>query len=68
MRERGAMMTDLVVLIVSATEGVKKQTSEVIKIINEKKIPCIVAINKIDLPNADTESTERSLHEAGLEI
>ena len=61
-------MTDLVVLIVSATEGVKKQTLEVIKIINEKKIACIVAINKIDLQNADTESTERSLHEAGLEI
>lgn len=53
MRERGAKMTDLVVLIVSATEGVKKQTHEIIKIINQKKIPVIVAINKIDLPNAD---------------
>ena len=46
-------MTDVVVLIVSATESVKKQTIEVIKIINDRKIPCIVAINKIDLPNAD---------------
>lgn len=53
MRQRGASMTDIVVLIVAATEGVKKQTLEIIKLINQKKIPVIVAINKIDLPNAD---------------
>ena len=56
MRERGAKATDIVVLIVSATEGVKKQTLEIINIIKEKNITCIVAINKLDLPNADPES------------
>jgi len=54
MRKRGAFVTDLIVLIVASTEGVKKQTREVIEIINRDKIPTIVAITKIDLPNADT--------------
>ena len=59
MRERGAKATNIVVLIVSATEGVKKQTFEIINIIKEKNIPCIVTINKLDLPNADPESCSR---------
>ena len=50
MRKRGASLTDLVILVVSATEGVKQQTKEVIKIIQSDNIPVIVAINKIDLP------------------
>lgn len=53
MRKRGAFVTDLIILIVSSTEGVKKQTQEVIEIINRDKIPTIVAITKIDLENAD---------------
>ena len=53
MRQRGARVTDLIVLIVSATEGVKKQTQEVIDIISRDQIPTLVAINKIDLGNAD---------------
>lgn len=61
-------MTDLVVLIVSATEGVKNQTKEVIDLILKDEIPTIVAINKIDLPNADVEGVEDSLFEAGLNI
>ena len=56
MRRRGARVTDLIVLIVAATEGVKKQTQEVIDIINKDDIKTIVAINKIDLHNADVES------------
>jgi translation initiation factor IF-2 len=68
MRQRGAQMTDLVVLIVSATEGVKRQTQEIIATIKEKNIPTIVAINKLDLPNADPESVEKNLHESGLDI
>ena len=68
MRQRGARVTDLIVLIVSATEGVKKQTKEVIDIINKDHIPTIVAINKIDLGNADVEGVENSLFEAGLNI
>ncbi len=43
-------MTDLIVLIVSATEGVKKQTLEIIDILKKDNIRTIVAINKIDLP------------------
>jgi translation initiation factor IF-2 len=50
MRQRGATMTDLIVLIVSATEGVKKQTLEIIDILKKDNIRTIVAINKIDLP------------------
>ncbi len=68
MRKRGARVTDLVVLIVSATEGVKNQTKEVIDLILKDEIPTIVAINKIDLPNADVEGVEDSLFEAGLNI
>lgn len=68
MRRRGALVTDMIVLIVAATEGVKKQTQEIIDMIIKDKIPCIVAINKIDLPHADVESTESSIFEAGLNI
>lgn len=68
MRRRGALVTDMIVLIVAATEGVKKQTQEIIDMIVKDKIPCIVAINKIDLPHADVESTENSIFEAGLNI
>lgn len=55
MRQRGASVTDLVVLVVSAAEGVKKQTLEVIDLIKKLEIPVIVAINKIDLPQATPE-------------
>jgi translation initiation factor IF-2 len=68
MRRRGALVTDLIVLIVSSTEGVKKQTQEIIDMINRDKIPTIVAINKIDMPNADVDGTESSIFEAGLNI
>ncbi len=68
MRRRGALVTDMIVLIVAATEGVKKQTQEIIDMIVKDKIACIVAINKIDLPHADVESTENSIYEAGLNI
>ena len=53
MRQRGAKMTDLVVLVVAATEGVKKQTIEVIDLIQKLELKVIVAINKIDLPEAN---------------
>lgn len=56
MRQRGATVTDLVVLVVSGVEGVKKQTLEVIELIKKMDIPIIVAISKIDLPEADPET------------
>lgn len=51
MRERGASITDFVVLVVAANDGVKPQTVESIRHIKEADVPVIVAINKTDLPN-----------------
>jgi translation initiation factor IF-2 len=69
MRERGAEIADIAILVVSATEGVKTQTIEAWKTIVESKIPCIVAINKIDKPEANVEKTKTELaeHEIYLE-
>ncbi len=63
MRERGAQIADIAILIVSAEDGVKPQTIEAWKTINENKIPCIVAINKIDKTNANVEKTKTELAE-----
>ena len=63
MRERGAQVADIAILIVSAEDGVKPQTIEAWKTIEENKIPCIVAINKIDKTNANTEKTKTELVE-----
>jgi len=63
MRERGAQIADIAVLIVSAEDGVKPQTIEAWKTIVENKIPCIVAINKIDKINANIEKTKTELAE-----
>jgi translation initiation factor IF-2 len=63
MRERGAQIADIAILIVSAEDGVKPQTIEAWKTIVENKIPCIVAINKIDKTNANVEKTKTELAE-----
>jgi translation initiation factor IF-2 len=63
MRERGAEIADIAILVVSATEGVKPQTIEAWKTIIESKIPCIVAINKTDKPEANVEKTKQELAE-----
>ncbi|MCX6752494.1 MAG: translation initiation factor IF-2 [Candidatus Nomurabacteria bacterium] len=63
MRERGALIADIAILIVSAEDGVKPQTIEAWKTINEMKLPSIVAINKIDKPNANIEKTKQELAE-----
>lgn len=55
MRARGANATDLAILVVAADEGVKPQTKESLRFIKEAKIPFIVAINKIDLPQSNVE-------------
>ena len=68
MRQRGAKVTDLVVLIVAATEGVKQQTREVIELVTEEDIPFIVAINKIDVGSANVEEVEQELLAAGVNI
>jgi len=63
MRERGAEIADIAILVVSAEDGVKLQTIEAWKTIVESKIPCIVAINKIDKPGANVEKTKTELAE-----
>lgn len=63
MRERGAQIADIAILIVSAEDGVKPQTVEAWKTIVENKIPCIVAINKVDKANANVEKTKTELAE-----
>ena len=63
MRERGALIADIAILIVSAEDGVKPQTVEAWKTINEMKLPCIVAINKIDKPASNIEKTKMELAE-----
>src|SRR3989338_11157910 len=63
MRERGAQIADIAILVVSAEDGVKPQTIEAWKTIVESKTPCIVAINKIDKPGANIEKTKNELAE-----
>jgi len=63
MRERGAEIADIAILVVSAEDGVKPQTIEAWKTIVESGIPCIVAINKIDRPSANVEKTKKELAE-----
>ncbi|MCD6307846.1 MAG: translation initiation factor IF-2, partial [Candidatus Latescibacteria bacterium] len=61
MRARGAKATDIVILIVAATDGLIPQTVEAINHANEANVPIIIAINKIDLPNADVEKVKGDL-------
>ena len=66
MRARGASVTDIVIIIVSAEDGVKPQTIEAIDHAKAAKVPIIVALNKMDLPNANPEKVLTELSEAGL--
>src|SRR5215469_8082672 len=66
MRARGAKLTDIVVLVVAANEGVMPQTQEAVNHSRAAKVPMIVAINKIDLPDANVDNVKQRLTQIGL--
>ncbi len=66
MRSRGARVADVAILVVAADDGVQPQTKEAIKIIQDAGLPFVVAINKIDKPEANTEKTKQDLSALGL--
>ncbi len=66
MRARGAKVTDIVVLVVAANEGPMPQTIEALNHARAAKVPIIVAINKIDLPDANIVNVKQKLTQIGL--
>ncbi len=68
MRARGAQATDIVVLVVAADDRVMPQTIEAIDHARAAQVPIIVAINKIDLPDADPELVKQDLAKVGLVV
>ncbi len=66
MRARGSRITDIVILVVAADDGVMPQTIEAINHAKAAKVPIVVAINKVDLPDADPEKIKQALTEYEL--
>ncbi|MCA9349689.1 translation initiation factor IF-2 [Candidatus Saccharibacteria bacterium] len=66
LRAHGARLTDIVILVVAADDGVKPQTKEVIELVKSNKLPLIVAINKIDKPSVDSSKVKQELSEQGI--
>lgn len=68
MRARGAEITDIIVLVICAVEGVQPQTMECIEHARNLDVPLIIALNKIDLPAADPLRVENQLLKIGIEL
>lgn len=68
MRSRGAKVADIAILVIDASEGVKAQTKEVISLIKDLEISAIVALNKMDKPDADPERVKRELAKEGFQV
>src|SRR5437773_1453556 len=66
MRARGANVTDIAVIVVAAPDGVQPQTEEAISHAKAAEVDIVVAINKIDLPNANIKRTEQQLYGLGV--
>ena len=66
MRARGARLTDIVVLVTAADDGVSSQTVEAIEHAKKANVPILVAINKMDKPGADPEKVKKQMSEHGL--
>ncbi len=66
MRSRGAKVTDIVLLVVAADDGVQPQTKESIKFAKSAGVPVVVAINKIDIPGKNLDKLKQELTSAGL--
>jgi translation initiation factor IF-2 len=66
MRERGAHLTDIVVIVVAANDGVMPTTIEALELVKTADVPILVAVNKCDLPDADVARVERQLMEHGV--
>lgn len=68
MRERGSQITDLIILVVAANDGVKPQTIESIRHIKNSGVPFVVAINKMDVQGADSNIAKAGLAEQGVVV
>ncbi len=66
MRQRGADLTDIAVLVVAADDGFKPQTDEALKFAQKANVPIVVAINKMDAPGANIDRVKQQLQERGI--
>jgi translation initiation factor IF-2 len=66
MRARGAQVTDIAVIVVAADDGVMPQTEEAINHARAANVPIVIAINKVDVPNANLEKTKRQLYNLSI--